>query len=264
MAKNGYIGVDDVARKVGKMYIGVDGVARKITKSYIGDENGLARPWFVSGAPISTLAVGSIVFMNVNGVKTEFLVVHQGLPSSVYDSSCDGTWLLMKDVYESRAFDSYDQDYRNSDIHGYLNNTFANLFDINIKSVIKQVKIPYRPGTGNSPSVNSGSNGLSAKVFLLSYTELGFRDSTYAPVEGAFLDYFNDAANSDRIGYLNGSAVEWSIRTPYLTITGVGTVWRVTTSGTSGIGGVTSACGIRPALILPSDTMVNDDFNIVV
>lgn len=43
---------------------------------------------------ISTLAVGSSVYLNVGGVRKEFLVVHQGLPSSMYDASCNGTWLF--------------------------------------------------------------------------------------------------------------------------------------------------------------------------
>ena len=48
MAKNAYIGVDDIARKVLKGYIGVDGTARKIKKAYIGI-GGVARPCFSSG-----------------------------------------------------------------------------------------------------------------------------------------------------------------------------------------------------------------------
>ena len=44
---------------------------------------------------IGTLAVGSSVYLNVGGVRKEFLVVHQGLLSSMYDASCNGTWLLM-------------------------------------------------------------------------------------------------------------------------------------------------------------------------
>lgn len=44
MAKNGYIGIGGVARKIGKYYIGDEnGVARKVAKAYIGDENGVAR-----------------------------------------------------------------------------------------------------------------------------------------------------------------------------------------------------------------------------
>ena len=47
--------------------------------------------------PAGELDIGSSVFLNVDGVPVEFLVVHQGLPSSIYDTSCDGTWFLMKD-----------------------------------------------------------------------------------------------------------------------------------------------------------------------
>lgn len=50
----------------------------------------------------SSLAVGSSVYCNVNGTKTEFIIVHQSKPSSLYDDSCNGTWLLMKDIYEDR------------------------------------------------------------------------------------------------------------------------------------------------------------------
>lgn len=48
---------------------------------------------------LSTKAVGSTVKLTVNGKAREFIVVHQGKPSSVYDESCNGTWLLMKDIY---------------------------------------------------------------------------------------------------------------------------------------------------------------------
>ena len=51
----------------------------------------------MSGTKLANKEVGSIVKLNVNGAVTEFLVVHQGLPSDIYDASCNGTWLLMKD-----------------------------------------------------------------------------------------------------------------------------------------------------------------------
>jgi len=42
--------------------------------------------------------VGSIVKIKVNSTLRNFIVVHQGKPSSLYDASCDGTWLLMEDI----------------------------------------------------------------------------------------------------------------------------------------------------------------------
>lgn len=209
--------------------------------------------------PLGNLPVGTVVKLNVNGASKNFIVVHQGVPSTSYDNSCDGTWLLMEDIYESRAFDSSDQDYANSDIHSYLNNTFVNLFDSDIKSAIKQVKIPYRAGSGSSTTVTSGSSGLSAKVFLLSYTEVGFSGSSYAPVEGAVLSYFNGAADSKRVANLNGSAAGWWLRSPYTDF--IYYVWFVTTSGIASRYDVTYSRGVRPTLVLPSDTTYVDDNN---
>ena len=62
----------------------------------------------MSGTKLANKEVGSIVKLNVNGAATELLVVHQGLPSAIYDASCNGTWLLMKDIYEKRVWQSGD------------------------------------------------------------------------------------------------------------------------------------------------------------
>ena len=113
-------------------------------------------------------AVGSIVKIKVNGAAKDFIIVHQGKPSSVYDDSCNGTWLLMKDIYTTCTFGN-NNSYKDSSIHTYLNGTFYNLIDSDIRAAIKQVKIPYLNGTGGGDgSLATGANGLSTKVFLLS------------------------------------------------------------------------------------------------
>lgn len=162
---------------------------------------------------LSTKAVGSTVKLKVNGTAKEFIVVHQGKPSSLYDDSCNGTWLLMKDIYENRVWQSGNiNKYESSDIHTYLNNTFLNLFDSNIKDAIKQVKIPYRKNGGSGGTNQSGANGLSCKIFLLSGYEVGWTssDNQYFPQDGAKLSYFESgtgtSANNKRIANLNGSA----------------------------------------------------------
>ena len=54
----------------------------------------------------------------------------------------------MKDIYEKRQWNSSNtNDYANSTIHSYLNSTFLNLLEPNIKRAIKQVKLPYRKGS---------------------------------------------------------------------------------------------------------------------
>ena len=212
---------------------------------------------------LSSKAIGSTIKLKVNGSAKDFIVVHQGKPSSVYDDSCNGTWLLMKDIYENRQWHSSNtNDYANSTIHSYLNSTFLNLFESNIKNAIKQVKLPYRKGSGTSTTVTSGSNGLSAKIFLLSATEASFNFSSYMPSgEGAELAYFkgcaDNSSDSKRVAYLNGSAAVWWLRSPGCGY--FGNALYVLSSGDWYGGGCSNSDGIRPALILPSTLLVSDD-----
>ena len=212
---------------------------------------------------LSSKAIGSTIKLKVNGSAKDFIVVHQGKPSSVYDDSCNGTWLLMKDIYESRQWHSSNtNDYANSTIHSYLNSTFLAMFDSNIQKAIKQVKLPYRKGSGTSTTVTSGSNGLSAKIFLLSATETSFSFSSYMPSgEGAELAYFkgcaDNSSDSKRVAYLNGSATYWWLRSPNCNIFN-GALY-VNSSGGWSYHSCSSSCGIRPALILPSTLLVSDD-----
>lgn len=216
---------------------------------------------------ISTLAVGSSVYLNVGGVRKEFLVVHQGLPSSMYDASCNGTWLLMKDIYENRQWhNSNVNKYETSDVNTYLNGPFFNLFDSNIKNAIKQVKIPYRQNGGSGGSDQSGANGLPCKVFLLSGYEVGWTisDYRYFPVDGAKLAYFergaDTSANNKRIANFDGPAANWWLRSPDTYDTRV--VCFVNSIGDDGSDPASSSYGIRPALVLPSDAIVDDGGNI--
>lgn len=211
---------------------------------------------------LSSKAIGSTIKLKVNGSAKDFIVVHQGKPSSVYDDSCNGTWLLMKDIYENRQWHSSNtNDYANSTIHSYLNSTFLNLFESNIKNAIKQVKLPYRKGSGTSTTVTSGSNGLSAKIFLLSATETSFSFSSMPSGEGAELAYFkgcaDNSSDSKRVAYLNGSAAVWWLRSPRCS--SFYDALCVFSNGDWGGGYCSGSCGIRPALILPSTLLVSDD-----
>lgn len=213
---------------------------------------------------LSTKAVGSTVKLKVNGTAKEFIVVHQGKPSSLYDDSCNGTWLLMKDIYEQRQWHSSDVNkLESSTIHSYLNSTFLNLFDSNIKDAIKQVKIPYRKNGGSGGTNQSGANGLSCKIFLLSGYEVGWTssDNQYFPQDGAKLSYFESgtgtSANNKRIAKLNGSAALWWLRSPITYLTNG--VWSVYANGDCGVSYASGSYGIRPALILPSTLLVSDD-----
>jgi hypothetical protein len=211
---------------------------------------------------LSSKAIGSTIKLKVNGSAKDFIVVHQGKPSSVYDDSCSGTWLLMKDIYENRQWHSSDtNDYANSTIHSYLNSTFLAMLDSNIQKAIKQVKLPYRKGSGTSTTVTSGSNGLPAKIFLLSATEMSFNFSYMPSGEGAELAYFkgcaDNSSDSKRVAYLNGSAAGWWLRSPNC-VNSLNALF-VNSNGDWYGSYCSSSGGIRPALILPSTLLVSDD-----
>ena len=88
----------------------------------------------MANVKLGTKAVGSIVKIKVNGASKDFIVVQQGNPNtSTYDSSCNGTWLLMKDIYTTSTFGN-NNSYKDSSIHTYLNGTFYNLIDSNIRA----------------------------------------------------------------------------------------------------------------------------------
>ena len=203
----------------------------------------------MANVKLGTKAVGSIVKIKVNGASKDFIVVQQGLPSSAYDASCNGVWVVMKDIYTTSTFGN-NNSYKDSGVHTYLNGTFYNLIDSQIRAVIKQVKIPY-----TNSGVQSGANGLSTKVFLLSGTEVGFSGVSYMNTEGAKLSYFDSA--SKRVAYNGSSAAIWWLRSPRAD--GSIGVWDVYTDGSYSLGWCGDSYGVRPAFVLPSELVVSDD-----
>lgn len=216
----------------------------------------------MANVKLGTKAVGSIVKIKVNGASKDFIVVQQGNPNtSTYDSSCNGTWLLMKDIYTTSTFGN-NNSYKDSSIHTYLNGTFYNLIDSDIRAAIKQVKIPYQNGTGGGDgSLATGANGLSTKVFLLSGYEVGWTtsDDRNFPKDGIRLAYFGSGSggNSKRVAYNGSSAAIWWLRSP---CTGNNYyVWYVNADGSSSSIWYNNFYGVRPAFILPSTLVVSDD-----
>lgn len=216
--------------------------------------------WAVaSGTPIGNVDVGDIIQLRENLVPVDYIVVHQGLPSSMYDASCDGTWLLRKDIAENRVWDSGNSNVlETSDIQAYLNGDWMNRYDPDVVQAIKQVKIPYRQNGGPSGTDRNGANGLSCKIFLLSGREVGFtnNESSYFPNDGSKLDYFisgnTSSAQQRRVAKLNGNTDHWWwLRSP--TVDERYNVFIVRSNGDYGTHTANSGRGVRPALILPSD-----------
>ena len=210
-----------------------------------------------AGILASNIAVGSKVKLMESGNAVEYLVVHQGLPSSLYDSSCNGCWLLRKDCLSSEMQwnDSLKNNYATSYINSYLNSTFLNLFDSNTQEIIKQVKIPDQSGSSMSQ--------ITCKIFLVCSYEVGFTESDdiYGSVDGAKLSYFDigssDSAKEKRVSKMGGSAEIWWLRSRQTSNSKyVHVVWN---DGDLATQYANSAYGVRPALILPSNALFDAD-----
>ena len=213
-------------------------------------------------AQIGTLTVGTIVKIPVNGVLTDFLIVHQGNPNtSMYDRSCNGTWLVSREPYGGMLAKGT-SDYKSSALHTYLNQTFLGLLSGDVRGAIKQVKIPYWNGTSSNGSLSSGASGLSCKVFALSARELGCTH-TFVTSDGSRLDFFGSSSRPDssRVCAVGGTPVEYSTRSAYDNASYSYDNYHIDISSTGNALSIdaSSAVYVRPAFILPSTQDVNTD-----
>ena len=196
-------------------------------------------------------SVGSIVKLKENGVLVDFYVAKHD-----YENGLNGsgrTLVVRKDCYDTRQWHTSNVNaYATSAIDTWLNSTYKNLLDADIRGVIGTTKIKYTPGNGNT-TVGT----LERAIFLLSVTELG-RSASYANTEGTALSI----ASSLQIAYLNGSAVVQWTRSPLTNYT-IGACYLNTNGNVSG-NVCYDAFGSRPAFTLPSTLSVSDDGSVSV
>lgn len=226
------------------------------------------------GTKVSTLSVGSSVYLTVNNVITEFIIINQGIPASsgYYDSTANGTWLIQKNAHIQKAYSaaystSANQSYNGSDADNYLTGTY--LLSIAEKSALQNVNIPVSTWT----SSNSWSNGKIARsVFLPSANEIGWTSSLSSAIsgsEGGLCSYFvngeTTAANNKRIAYYNGSAVGWWTRS----VNGVSSSDRMRRWYARNSGGrdadpcYGTSYYIRPVIVLKTTATVDDSRKVI-
>lgn len=205
---------------------------------------------------LANVSVGQEVNLPYNGTMVPHIVVHIGNPSaSLYDASCDGVWLLRKDIVENGAWNSSGVNtLPNSTIMqtmaGYVSN-----YASDVQAAIKTVKIPYCVGNGSS-TVNSGANGLECKVFPLGFYEIGFTqsDASDSTIDGSKLDYFDlgddTTANQKRAAMLDGVPSYYWTRSAR-TVNNAG-VFLVLPIGDYNGNNANTTSGIRPAFIMPT------------
>lgn len=196
-------------------------------------------------------SVGSIVKLKENGVLVDFYVAKHD-----YENGLNGsgrTLVVRKDCYDTRQWHTSNVNaYATSAIDTWLNSTYKNLLDADIRGVIGTTKIKYTPGNGNT-----AVGTLERAIFLLSVTELG-RSASYANTEGTALSI----ASSLQIAYLNGSAVVQWTRSPYTLNTSFASY--LGTSGDVSGHSCSNTRGSRPAFTLPSTLSVSDDGSVSV
>lgn len=193
---------------------------------------------------------------------------------TLYDASCNGTWLLRRECYGDKIpwSNAASNAYTQSTLVSWVAETFCNYLDI--KDIIKTVKIPYFSMSSSAVgSLKSLSNGYSCKGFMLSAKELG-NDlplaGGYNPPDGVLLDYFvsGTTGNARRAAKSGTAYSNYWTRSP-ATSTSVH-VWFVTddSEGDAGIftynNPVSDYARCRPAFILPFDTQVDFQGNIVI
>ena len=196
-------------------------------------------------------SVGSIVKLKENGVLVDFYVAKHD-----YENGLNGsgrTLVVRKDCYDTRQWHTSNVNaYATSAIDTWLNSTYKNLLDADIRGVIGTTKIKYTPGNGNT-----AVGTLERAIFLLSVTELG-RSASYANTEGTALSI----ASSLQIAYLNGSAVVQWTRSPYTN--GTSSACYLYTNVNVNDRSCSSTSGSRPAFTLPSTLSVSDDGSVSV
>lgn len=180
---SGYAGIDGLGKSIPTMYIGVDNIARPIQRAYIGVD-GVARLWYQNNIKLGSLKIGSVVKIKIGETYRDFIVIHHGNPDeAIYDSSCNGTWLVQKNIYEKKEFNSTSAwpsrtntyyGSKPSPLYTYLVEDYYSTIDIIAKSNIKAIRLPYWHGNGDASSGwKCLSNGLYCRIFLLSPGEVG-------------------------------------------------------------------------------------------
>lgn len=200
------------------------------------------------GTPVGELPAGSVVYMNVDGARKEFIVTHQGNPApTIYGENCSGTWMLLKNidtltrwaVRASTSYSSSECNVRN------LALAFVSQLDSEIQSNLIPVAI----------AANKYENIDGDKVFAM------------ASYDFDNLAYFKNAGNSNRIATYNGTKTSYFLRdglsygnyVQWITENG-----SLSHSDDGPVYNGTSGRGFRPEFILSNASLVADsDFNII-
>lgn len=218
---------------------------------------------------LGNLAVGTTINLMINGTETPFIIINQGIPSnsSLYDASCDGTWLLAKEYFLYDVWDDGSNyiSFESSNARTILNSTFINSLGSAEQAAVKEVTIPYvyTNSGGGTMSTKTGANGTAVKAFLLSLPELGL--TSVGPTDGAETEYFKDCAdntsNADdslRIAKYGSNVYEWATRTIRETGGSSEYMYYIDSTGDYNWRNPSYEVCLRPAMVFDSNTKIDD------
>lgn len=234
--------IDDTGYEIksGRVLIGGTGYDIKKGRTFI---NGTG--YDISfGTPVGELAVGSSVYMNVSGVRTEFIVGHQGNLNLTYNVNeiSSGTWLLMKDIYAKSVFYS-----QKTSLEEFLSS-----LDAEIQTLIKSIKY-----TDVLHDVTiTGKITIPTRGCVMAGEDHG---------QYTKMDYFANGAS--KIAYFEGSQTGWWLgdKAFYLSSQGGMYANAIASDGNYVGAPISSNYGVRPLLALPQeDAKIDDNFNVIV
>lgn len=210
--------------------------------------------------------IGDIIRINdtkFNGkADSEYIIIQKGRPSTAYDQSCDGVWLMRKNSFPIEYYHSVSNSYADSMLRPKLADDYEKYTD-SLEKIIR-VKVPYYKGRGNdsTSSIQTGSNGIEGYGILLSATEMGLTacgDTTVMTI-GTTLEYFKSSyGNSKTCTLDSGAAIACWTRTPVQN-----TQYDVYCVSESGVL-IERAChnpqkaGYRPVIVVPKNLRVDEN-----
>lgn len=187
----------------------------------------------VAGNGSTVFDIADLVTLNYNGNATKFRVVHK-------DYLTKGRIVLLSEdcVSKEKWDENGSRNYSISTIRTYLNSTVLKGFSQKIQNAITTPDLLCHDNT--TPKT------LNDKIWLPSYTEMGYVTRQNAPVEGSVFDYYKGDTGSKRIKKFNNNAVNWWLRTPDTEYTSL--EWAVDIYGSADSLNIKSSYGVAFAL----------------
>jgi hypothetical protein len=188
------------------------------------------------------------------GYTVHILENDKYIPYLVLTKNYDGNVLILRQdlLNETIIFNDYYAYYQGSFMDSYLNEIFFTQLSEDTQKIVcnTEIEISARSSLG---VCGQEVEKYITKIFLLSYTELGFEGSTQACIEGVKLKYFDDDVNR-RIAYNNGESYSWWLRSSYNWYDC--SAYGISPEGVVGGGGAYEVNCVRPAFCLPPTTSI--------